>query len=326
MKRRPFLLGAFSVALSHVALGQARPTRVGMFLQSRTGDADLVSGLREQLAAAGLAEGRDVVLQVESIEIDMARIPEAARRLLEARPDVIYATTEPLVDGLLRESRGVPIVFHSVTEPVTRGYVRTLARPGGQLTGVTDRYVEVGVKRLELLREIAPRARKVGVVRSDEDTVGLDAWGETARRLGLEVVEINAARQGVSLRAALDAGHARGVDCFFPLGMLRDPAAPGTNGVDPFLQFVAAKRLPAIYSSTAVVVRRGGLASMEIDHAEAQRLASGMVLRVLRGEKPEAMPVQEPDRFVVALNFSTAKAQGISFSHAVRVRATQVVE
>lgn len=297
-----------------------------MLLQSRVGDADLVSTLRDRLAAAGLAEGRDIVLQVESIELHAERISESARRLIAAKPDVIYATTEPLVDGLLRESRGVPIVFHSVTEPISRGYVRTLARPGGNLTGVTDRYVEMGVKRLELLREIAPRARKVGIVRSDEDDLGLDAWRETARRLGLEAVDIHAARQGLSLRAALDAGLARGVDCLFPLGLLRDPAAPGANGVGPFLEFVRATRLPAIYSSTAVVVRRGGLASLEIDHAETERLGAGMVLRVLQGEKTAAMPVQEPDRFVVALNLSTARAQGISFPRSVRMRATQVVD
>jgi putative ABC transport system substrate-binding protein len=307
-------------------LAAPRPQRVGVFIHSRSGDADLVSSLKERLAAAGLVEGRDFVLHVESIELREASAAECARRLVAARPDVLYAITEPLVDALLRESRAIPIVFNSVTEPVRRGYVRSHAEPGGNLTGVTDRYVETGVKRLELLREIAPRARRVAFVHSDDDRVGIEEWAGVARRLRFEVVEVNAPRDGLSLGEALQAALRKGVDCLFPVGLLRDPSAPDRPATSTFVEFAARARLPAVYSSTVVVEQRAALASLEIDVPEMLRLGADMVARVLRGESPAKMPVQEPNRIAIALNLRAARAMGMTFPHSVRMRATQVFE
>ena len=325
MNRRQALL-AYAALAAFAARAQPTRRRIGVLLQTRTGDQDMVAILQETLRASGFAEGRDVELVIESAELHAAHGPEAARRVVAARPDVIYATTEPLVDAVRKEAGRIPIVFNSVTEPVARGYVRALAQPGGNLTGVTDRYVEVGLKRLELLRAIAPRSRKVAFVRSDEDEVGLAQWRSAARQLGFEVEEVNTARQSESLAAALEAAHARGVDSLFPIGLLRDPADPAANAVPVFMASILRHRVPAVFSSTTVVERRGGLASISIDVAEAMRLGAEMVVRILKGENPARMPVQEPDRFIVVLNLSAARQIGIAFPQAVLLRATHVVE
>jgi len=204
--------------------------------------------------------------------------------------------------------------------------VRTHAQPGGSLTGVTDRYVEVGVKRLELLRDIAPRSRKVAFVRSDDDELGIQRWQDAARQLGFEVDDVNTARHTRSLTAALESAQARGIDSVFPIGLLRDPADPAANAVPAFMAFIRRHRLPVVFSSTAVVQRRSGLASIEIDTAEAMRLGAEMVVRVLKGERPARMPVQEPNRLIVALNLASAREMGISFSRSVLLRATHLVE
>ena len=329
MNRRRLLIAGLAVAcapLSRHAGAQAEPRRVGVLVQSRTGDADMVRILVERLGRAGLVEGRNLKLHVESVEVDEARYAECARRLVEAKPEVLYATTEPLVDALRTGAGTVPLIFNSVPDPVRRGYVRELARPGGNLTGVTDRYVEMGVKRLELLRELAPRARRVAFVASDDDTLGFETWRAAARGLGFDVLEVNAPRQGVALEAALGQALARGADCLLPIALLRDPGKPGTSALTTFLDFVARKRIPAVYSSTPVVLRRGGLISLEIDAADAMQQGAEMVVRVLRGEKPGSMPVQEPDRFALAVNLRAAKEQGVAIPRSILLRATQVAE
>jgi putative ABC transport system substrate-binding protein len=324
MNRREALAALAALAATGKVRAQGARRRVGILLQSRVGDLDIVSVLTERLRASGFSEA-DVEIVVESAELHATRAPEAARRIVAARPDVIYVVTEPLVDAVRNEAGTIPIVFIAVTEPVERGYVRALAQPGGNLTGVTDRYVEVGVKRLELLRDIAPRSRKAAFVRSDADDLGLERWRDAARVLGFEVEDVNTARQGRSLTAALEAARARGIDSLFPIGLLRDPVDPAANAVPTFMAFVQRHRLPVVFSSTAVVRNRGGLASIEVDFAEASLLGAEMVVRVLRGESPARMPVQEPGRFVVAVNLAAARQVGISFPQSVLLRATHVI-
>jgi putative ABC transport system substrate-binding protein len=326
MNRREAFAALAALAAPAAFCAQPAPRRVGVLVQSRIGDLDVLTLLEERLRASGFAEGRDVEVRVESVELDPSRASDAARRIVAARPDVIYGVTEPLVDALRKEAGTIPIVFAAVTEPIARGYVRTHAKPGGTLTGVTDRYVEIGLKRLELLREIAPRSRKLAFLRSDEDELGLVTWRNAARQLGFEVVEINTAREARSLVAALEDARSHGVDGIFPIGLLRDPADPVANAVPAFMDYVRRHRLPVVFSSTAVVQRRGGLASIEIDSAEAMRLGAEMVVRILRGENPALMPVQEPGRFIVAVNVRSAREMGIAFPRSVMLRATHVVD
>lgn len=323
-KRRNFLLACLGCAFAPLGLlaADSDRRRVGVLMATSRGDADMVRILVERLAKAGFVEGRNLELHRESIELDPDRAPQLARRLVNARPDVLYAMAEPLVDALKTETRSIPIVFVFVTEPVQRGYIRDYARPGGNITGVTDRYVETGVKRLELLRETLPQAKRVAFVADFGDPVGLQAWRSAASRMGFVVIDADITRG--TMEAVLENTRAQKVDCLFPIGPLRTRDKSDGNPI--FLRFAERHRLPAIFSSTSMVTHKSGLMSLDVDHLAVMRQGADMVIRVLRGEKPETMAVQEPDRFTIAVNLKTAKALGITIPRSVLLRADEVVE
>jgi putative ABC transport system substrate-binding protein len=328
MRRRSFVLAVGAAMLPGAGLGQRVPSsarRVGILVLTKKGDAAMVDALSSALAAAGFKAG-EVALDVASIEFDLARADAVARSLVAAKPDVLYATYEPIVDALKAHAQRIPIVFVYVTEPVQRGYVQSLSQPGGNITGVTDRYVETGVKRLELLRELAPRARRVGFVAYFDDPLGLDVWRQAASQLRFAVSDIDL-EKAPSMDAALAAGVAGGVDAFFPIGSLRRSRAGGdANGVAAFMRFAQRQRVPVVYSTSELVTTRGGLASIEVDVAQVVGSGAQMVIRVLRGQSPATMAVVQPDRFSIVVNAATAKSIGLIVPPTVLARADRVVE
>ena len=325
MRRRTFLAGGIGALCTPVVLAQ-RTYRVGMLLFSRKDDAQLERVLVERLAAAEFVEGRNLRIDRESMEMRTASAQEVARPHVRPRPDVNNAVCEPSVDALRAETNVIPIVFVSVTDPVGRGYARTLSRPGSNLSGITDRYVETGVKRLELLREIAPRAKRVAFVAYYDDPLGIDAWRAAASRLGLQVVDVDLGRKGYTMQRSLDEALAHDVDCLLPIGRIQGSDGDDADPLLTFIRFAERHRLPAVFSSTGVVKKLGGLISLDLDNGEVTRRGADMVVRVLRGDRIADLAVQEPDRFRIAVNLRAAKAQGVAFPQGVLLRADEIVK
>ena len=329
MKRRDALLTALAAAFAPASLfaaPQGRMHRVGVLMITRTGDAELVRILVDRLAGAGFVVGRNLEILQESIEFKGERAGELARRLVNANPDVLYVTTEPLLEAVKAETSRIPIVFVFVTDPVERGYVREYSRPGGNITGVTDRYVEMGVKRLELLRETLPRAKRVAFVAHYDDPFGLSTWRAAAKRLGFEVIDADLAQRAISTQDALEKARAAGADCLLPIGSLKGLAKSEKD--DPlsiFLRFAERYRLPAIFTSTAVVKQRGGLMSLDVDRSRIMQQGAEMVIRVLRGESAATMAIEQADRFTMAVNLVTAQALGIVIPQSVLLRTDEVI-
>ncbi len=328
MRRRTFLAAVATAACAPVLgiLAQGPVRRVAILGFTESFDSATLEVLVERLTRDGFVGGRNLEVFRGRVGGDADRNAEAVRGLLRMKPDVIYATgAEPAVDAIRALDVKVPTVFVSVTDPVARGYVRELARPGTNLTGVTDRYVELGVKRLEMLRETLPGARRVAFFGHFDDTLGFTPWRAAAQRLGFDVIDVDLSRPGLEFAAALELLRSSGSQCLFPIGPIQGLVNPQMPRVKAFVDFAARHRLPAIFSSTGVVTLLGGLMSLQVDDGEIRRLGADMVARILQGERPETMPVREPDRYVVAVNLATAKAQGIEFPRSVLLRATEVV-
>jgi putative ABC transport system substrate-binding protein len=283
----------------------------------------LLRSLSERLAANGFADGRDVSIEVGSCELDLALIPDLARRMVASRPDVIFTTHEVWVEALKRETSTIPIVFSFVSEPVERGFVLSLSRSGTNITGVTDRGREIIVKRMELMRDAFPGVRRLLLLadfkhleRSDHEEI------EKAAKL-LNIVIINADIAGQSVEKALNEARRQNPDSVLPIGTL--DVRPGENGVKKLNEFAARRRIPVVYSSSGVV-DKGGLMSLDIDRLDNYQRAAEMVVQVLKGARPAAMPVEQAAKFELVINLKTAKTLGLKISQSVLVRANRVIE
>jgi putative tryptophan/tyrosine transport system substrate-binding protein len=280
--------------------------------------------LRE-LRVLGLVEGRNLAVERYTAEGRPERYDEIAARIAASRPDVIVPVGETLVRPMLARSTAIPIVVPTFSDPVVYGFVPSLARPGGNLTGFTnDGGVELGGLRLQLLKEAVPRARRLACLA----TVGTFFDSMAA------VLDRAAAQLGVSLRLHTMTGP---FDAPAYGAAFAELAADGVEGVyltistehlvnrGAIIALTAAGRLPALYAQRDFV-DDGGLICYGANLVENYRKAAGYVLRVLNGEKPGDLPVQQPTRFDCIVNLKTARALGIQLPESIMIRATEVIE
>jgi putative ABC transport system substrate-binding protein len=270
----------------------------------------------------GWTSGRNVQIDYRWAAGDADRIRKYAAELVALAPDVILATGSPVTAALLQTTRGVPIVFAMVPDPVANGFVASLAQPGGNVTGFTTFDYATSPKWLELLKEIAPHVKQVMVLRDPTIASGI---GQLAAILGV------ASAFGVELRpvGVRDAGEIeRAVTAFArePNGGLIVLSSPLSIVQRELIITLAARhRLPAVYS-LRFFVTSGGLISYGPDTIEPYRLAAGYVDRILKGEKPADLPVQTPTKYDLVLNLKTAKALGIELPPTLLARAAEVIE
>jgi putative ABC transport system substrate-binding protein len=280
-----------------------------------------MTGFVQALQALGWTDGRNVKIDYRWGAGDVELYRRYAAELLALMPDVILVSGTPVMEVLRGLTRTLPIVFVQVADPVSAGYVESLARPGGNATGFSVFEYGFSAKWLELLKETAPSVKRVGVLR-DPATGGIGQ---------LAALQSVAPSLGVELRAigVLDADEVeRGVVAFArgSNGGLIVTGNPLTSVHRTLIITLAAKhQLPTIYPFRFFAVN-GGLISYGADTLEPYRRAAGYVDRILKGEKPGDLPVQAPTKFELVINLKTAKVLGLEIPPPVLARADEVIE
>jgi putative ABC transport system substrate-binding protein len=245
-----------------------------------------------------------------------------AAELAAFAPDVILATGASTVGPLLQATRTVPIVFPAVSDPVGAGFVDSLARPGGNVTGFLAFEYGLSGKWLELLKQIAPHVMRAAVFRDPAIASGIGQFGAiqaVAPSVGIEVSPVNVRDAGEIERAvATFAGSSNG-------GLIVTSSGSAAVHRDLIITQAARHKLPAVYWDRAFVAA-GGLISYGPDFIDRFRRAASYVDRILKGEKPADLPVQAPTKYETVLNLKTAKALGLDVPASVLTRADEVIE
>ena len=250
------------------------------------------------------------------------RSAEAATELVTSSPDVIVASSTQAVAALQQATRTVPIVFAQVADPVSAGFVSSLAKPGGNITGFSNVDYGMGAKWVELLKEIAPHVSRVGVIRDPTSTASigqLAAIQTAARSFGLEVSPLGG-RDARDIEQTVTE-FARGSNC----GLITVGSPLTVNNRTLIISLAARHRLPAVYPFRSFV-DDGGLISYGPDSVDPFRQAAGYVDRILKGEKPADLPVQSATKFELVINLKTAKALGLTVPPSLLSRADEIIE
>ena len=328
MKRREFitLLGGAAAAWPLAAHAQQeRMRRIGVLTNLDEADPELkgwLTAFQVELQKLGWAQGRNISFEYRWPGSDEQHLQSSAADLVKAAPDVIFAAATPALVALYRESRSLPTVFVQVSDPVKLGFVASLARPGGNMTGFTTFEYPVGGKWLELLKDTAPGRTRVAVLLDPSNPSGL-AY--------LQGVEAAAASLGVQLTHA-DVHNAadieRAISDFAqqPNGALVvAPTAATILHRNLIVTLAARHRLPAVYPYR-FFASSGGFISYGVDLAEQYRQAAGYVDRILRGANPGELPVQLSSKFELVVNLKTAKALGLTIPEPFLQHADEVIE
>src|SRR5262245_45014159 len=280
------------------------------------------TAFRQGLEKLGWTEGQNVRIDVRWAAGDAALERKFAAELVTLTPDVILATASPTVAALQAATRTVPIVFAHSVDPVGAGFVDSLPRPGGNATGFVLFEYGMGVKWLEILKEIAPNVTRVAVLRDPAIAAGIGQFGaiqSVAPTLGVELTPIN-------LRDPSEIERAGSAFARSPNGGLIVTAAPlALFHRDLIVTLAARHKLCAVYSVHAFVTA-GGLIYYGTDLYDLYRRAASYIDRVLKGEKPSNLPVQAPIKFETVINIKTAKAMGITMPASLITRADEVIE
>lgn len=329
MRRRTLLASVLAAALApRSLLAQRASLPVVAFVSShlRAGPQPMLQAFTDTLRALGWEDGRNIVIEVHSAEGRIERAQPIFADLVARKVNLIYATGGwgvVVMPGLaLKATRTIPIVFvGGGPDPVASGLVASLARPGGNVTGFNvTRGADFALKRLELLKEIAPRTKRVAFLGSKEDfEVGGRLLETGVSKLGL-VMLLTQAVKPEELDQAFEQAKRERADAVFVsnLPMNRDQAGR-------IAALAARHRLPAEYFYPESV-EAGGLAAYGVDILDLVRRSAGYVDRILRGTKPADLPIEQPSKFILAINLKTARALGLTIPQAVLLRADKVIE
>jgi len=329
MKRREFisLLGGAATVWPLGARAQQgkRMRRVGALMpyaandpQAQARNAAFLQGLQQ----LGWTVGTNVQIDYRWSAGNEDDTRKYAAELVALAPDVIFASGSAAVGPLRRATRTVPIVFAATPDPVGAGFVESLARPGGNITGFTPYEYGIGAKWLEVLKEIAPSVVRVAVVRDPAITAGIGLWGaiqSVSPSFGVELRPVGVGDAGEIERSlAAFAGSPNG-------GLILTGSALAIVHRDLIIALAARYRLPAVYYERYFAAA-GGLISYGYDTVKLYRLAAGYVDRILKGEKPADLPVQTPTKYELVINLKTAKGLGLQVPDKLLAIADEVIE
>ena len=329
MKRREFitLLGGTAATWPLAARAQqpAQMKRVGIvlpFAASYPEGQARIAAFQQTLAGLGWTEGANMRTEIRWSGSNADDIRKNALELIALAPDVILADGSPSVAALSQATRTVPIVFALVIDPVGAGYVKSLARPGGNVTGFMQFEYSVSGKWLELLKQIAPALTRAAVLRDPAITSGIGQFAviqAAAPLLGIDVSPVNV-REASEIENAV-AGYAGSSNA----GLIVTASALAVTHRELIIALAAKHKLPAIYFQHQFATE-GGLISYGSDPVEQYRRAAAYVDRVLRGDKPIDLPVQAPTTYQLAINLRTARGLGLDVPPTLLARADQVIE
>jgi putative tryptophan/tyrosine transport system substrate-binding protein len=328
MKRREFITlfggAAATWPLTVRAQQPDRMRRIGVLMAGTDEQEPQVrlAVFLQTLQQLGWTDGRNVRIEYRRAGGNADDIRKYAAEFAALAPDVILAGGGAVVPSLQQATRTVPIVFTQTPDPVGAGFVDSLAHPGGNATGFMALEYGMGAKWLELLKEIAPGVARVAVIRDAATSAGLGFFGAiqaVAPSFGVELSPVNV-RDADEIERAV-AAFARSANG----GLIVTGSALASVHGNLIVALAARHKLPAVYFNR-VFVTRGGLISYGADVIDQYRHAAGYVDRILRGEKPADLPVQQPTKFELVVNLKTAKALGIDIQPTLLARADEVIE
>jgi putative tryptophan/tyrosine transport system substrate-binding protein len=322
--RREFIGTVAGGLLAAPLAASAQPTgkvpRIGVLWESTI--APRADAFRQGLLELGFKEGQDIVIETRTAEGRVGGMSALAAELVQRNVDVILTTGTTTTQAAKRATNTIPVIMTFVSDPVEAGFVASLAHPGGNITGLTNLGPELSGKWLELLKQIAPKASRVGVLMNPTTRphrILMKDMTGAAKTLALEL-------QSVDIRdaKALEGVLAKAKKARFDALIVLLPRASGDEQ-RRILEFAAMQRTPAIYHWREFV-DAGGLAYYGASIQEMYRRAATYVDRILKGAKPADLPVEQPTKFDLVINLKTAKALGLTIPPTLLQRADQVIE
>ena len=311
------------VPLSGEAQQAPKVPKIGFLGTAAQTLAPNIAAFRLGLRELGYMEGKTVLLEVRLPEGAVERLPQLARELVALKPDVIVATNDVAIASVRRETQTVPIVMVFSSDPAGAGFVASLARPGGNVTGLSTLSPETSGKRLELLREVVPGLSRVAFLWTPDSRGNLLDYKETeavARSLHVELQSIELFRVEDLDRAFSAATKGRAQALIMPAG---NPIILARQ--DQVARLVQRSRLPSIYGARQYV-DAGGLMSYGPSTTDLFRRAATYVDKILKGAKPADLPVEQPTKFELVINLKTAKSIGLTIPQSLIQRADQIIE
>jgi putative tryptophan/tyrosine transport system substrate-binding protein len=329
MRRRTFIAGLGSAAAWPLAAWaqQTRSVRhIGMLLYSEPDDPAMqvrIQALEARLRELGWVEGHNVKIDYRWVQGDPAGLRERAVELVATKPDLIFTQATPGLAAAQHATGTIPIVFNSVTDPVAQGFVASLARPGGNSTGLGHWESAMGGKWLELLKEIASRVEHVTVMFNPMTVpyfkLFLPSMETAARSLNVTLTE-SRVHEAAEIEHALSVVAARPIS-----GLIMLPDAFTWQYRARVIELAARYRMPVMYQY-GHIAREGGLVSYGIDPEDVYRRTATYVDRILNGAKPADLPVQLPTKFELVINLKTAKALGLTIPETLLATADEVIQ
>ena len=329
MRRREFIkvLGGAAAEWPVAARAQQPDSvrRVGILISGAEADPEMqarVAAIRKRLDTFGWSEGRNIRIDIRFGEGDPGRYSSLARTLVALQPDAVIAYSTPIAAALRSETRTIPIVFVNVSDPIGSGLVASLARPGGNLTGLMLYEEGITGKWLALLKEITPRLTRAALIANPKTTpydYFVRAATTAASSLAIEVVpspieNVADIERVIESLARLPNG-----------GLVFLPESTSIQHRDLVVALAARHRVPAVYAFRFFVAA-GGLMSYGTEIIEQYREAASYIDRILRGANPADLPVQAPSKYQTVLNLKTAKALGLEVPPSLWSRADEVIE
>jgi putative tryptophan/tyrosine transport system substrate-binding protein len=316
------ILATLILASAHLAdAAQAKFYRVGVVLYGGEWYA-VLDGLREGLRELGLEEGKHFAMEIRDTKGDLKAVDEAARNLERDKVDLLYAIATSVTMAVRRATAHIPIVFCAGTDPVALGIVDSFANPGGRLTGVHLQVADLTAKRLEILKEILPKVRRVLTFYDSNNRSSQEAareGREAAQQLGVQFVERHVPSIA-ELQTALRVLRTGEADAYL---LLSDQIT--VSQAQLIIDTAKAKRLPTMFFERTQVVN-GGLASYGVSYHEAGRLSAKYIQRILAGASPKELAVETLHKLELVVNLRTAKEIGITIPPEVLAKADKVIK
>jgi putative ABC transport system substrate-binding protein len=323
MKRLAVALLTLALLAARFAEAQpAKVARIGFLAPtSASSNADRVEALRAGLRDFGYVEGKNIVIEFRWADERYDRLPDLAAELVRLNVDVIVTAGTPAIRAVKNATTTIPIVMATSGDPVGFGFVASLARPGGNITGSSIFAPELSAKRLELLKETLPRAQRVAVLLNPDNSINernLPAMERTARSLkvGLQRFEV---RRPDEFKDVFSAIAKQRVDA---VALPEDDFLNANRS--GIAELVAKQRLPSIRRKE--FAEAGGLIGYGVNFLDLYRQAATFVDKILRGAKPGDLPIEQPTKFELVINLKTAKALGLTIPQSVLARADEVIQ
>jgi putative tryptophan/tyrosine transport system substrate-binding protein len=301
-----------------------RVPRIGFVISGANTDSNpRIEAFRHGLRDLGYIDGKDIVVEYRYAEGKNERFPKLVAELVQLKVDVVVVTALPAIRAAKQSTTTIPIIMMTTTDPVATGMVESLARPGGNITGIARLTRELNGKRLELLKEAVPRISHVGVL-WDADGLALDVafkeYEAGARALKIRLQSLEVRGPNPDLDGAFQAAAKERMSALVTIG-----DALLNRYLKRIADLAIKNRLPSMYE-TSQWVEAGGLMSYSANDAESFRRAAVFVDKILKGAKPADLPVEQPTKFEFVINLKTAKALNLTIPQTVLFRADRVIK